>query len=249
MCGFSLIRSISLLQHVSSFAESSAFIVMIPVFFNVFILIGLFRLADYLRHKFRTTPEDEAACDLWDEGSDDAENDVAQLALSFPTVVALRFAITGQLPNLEGLEEPFMNHSVLQMVILFGGGLLGICLAIGLISWRLREQAKKSAGELKASISYEAHGGLDPIDVYMHRWVFIFINVSATIFSWAAMFGTKWALHDYLVGHGLESKPNSCLQRIVLALIVSFASFVVIRFLDLLQDMDSTGHHADKVIH
>jgi len=36
---------------------------------------------------------------------------------------------------------------------------------------------------------------------------------------------------------------------VVLALIVSFVAFVVIRFLDVLQDMDSTGHHADAIIH
>merc|ERR1712232_15483 len=117
-----------------------------------------------------------------------------------------------------------------------------------------KEKKMSAAGMVLGGVSHitgshEAHGGLDPWDVYLGRWVFIFSNVSATIFSWSAMFGTKWALANYLLAHGQESLPNSCLQRVVLALIVSFVAFVVIRFLDVLQDMDSTGHHADAIIH
>jgi hypothetical protein len=242
-CGFALIRCTETLQHVNGFVRSSPSMAMAPVLVNTLLLIGLFRLADWIRSRHS---ESGAACDLWDEEADDAENDVAQLALSFPTVVALRFAITGQLANLEGIEVPLINHSMVSIGILFGAGLVSACLAIGTICWRFKPTLASIPTRDAISNPYESFGGLDPLDVYMRRWVYIASNVGAAVFSWCAMFATKWTLHRTLLDHGLRSHPNSCLQRVVLALVVSFGSFVLIRCLDIVRDMDSTGVQADR---
>ena len=64
--------------------------------------------------------------ELWDEHCEDAENDVLGLALSFTAVSALRFWITGCLPNQEGKEEEcaveefIYFHTALQKVAMIG---------------------------------------------------------------------------------------------------------------------------------
>eukprot|EP00928_Gymnodinium_smaydae_P020481 TRINITY_DN17914_c0_g2_i1.p1 TRINITY_DN17914_c0_g2~~TRINITY_DN17914_c0_g2_i1.p1 ORF type:complete len:653 (-),score=138.46 TRINITY_DN17914_c0_g2_i1:167-1855(-) len=59
--------------------------------------------------------EDEEA---WGEETEETEDDVVGLAVSFLAVQAIRLMITGSIPNVEGEEEPELEHSWSQIIIL-----------------------------------------------------------------------------------------------------------------------------------
>ena len=70
---------------------------------------------------------------MWDDECEEAENDVMGLAVSFTTVNALRFFISGCLPNEEGKEEEcpagfpkeyLLHHTLSQKCLMIGPRLL-----------------------------------------------------------------------------------------------------------------------------
>merc|ERR1712106_172955 len=93
-----------------------------------------------------------------------------------------------------------------------------------------------------------AEEGLDSFPVYLQRWIYITSNMFATVFSWCTMFATKWTLHSFLLAGGFASHPNSCLQRVMLSLIISMGSFALVLVLDKFADMEWTGLTADLCI-
>lgn len=244
---FSLIRCIALVQHLDTFGiRESPSLSMLCVVANAFMIFWVFRGADAMRSS-AINERGRGSLDRWDEILEDIENDIAQIALSFSTVVALRFHICGTLSNLEGVEEPTQEHSAHGITMLFIVGLL--CALLGAFIITSKKHWLPEATDREDDLQDEApFVGLAPWDVYIKRWVLIIANVSATIFSVSAMFSIKWTLHRTLLHGGYASNPNSCLQRVVLALLTSFGSFLLVYFLDMLADLDATGEDADHAI-
>jgi len=132
-----------LLAHISGFASINAFGTVQAVFFSesplkAFLavpvsLAGLFvlqRISDAIREKVSMGDDGEKDEfeDLWDEETEEAENDVMGLTLSFTFINAVRFFYTGCLPNQEGKEEEcqveefLWHHTMGQKLCLIGTG-------------------------------------------------------------------------------------------------------------------------------
>jgi hypothetical protein len=134
------------------------------------------------------------------------------------------------------------------MIYLAGFVFAGFAMTIIVLKAKCDEQRY---AKVARSSSYEHEEGLDSFRVYMLRWNYIASNMFATVFSWCTMFGTKWWLHSTMMSLDahydllLPVDPNSTLQRIILALVTTFGSFVLVFVLDKLSDMDCTGAVAD----
>jgi len=256
VCGVSLIRCAALVQHLETF-RTSPMLAMMPVVFNALLLFAVFRLSDMFRSR-RHFLQVREAYDRWNQFAEEVENDIAMICLSFSVVVVARYALCGQLSNLAGVEEPIAEHTALQVLILLAVGFVFAFLAVFIIiqrkHWCLADGSPTTrAGATSHKVEesgalFAAFSGLDPWPIYISRWVFIWSGVSAIIFSWSIMFSVKWSLHRALVGAGYPSESNCCVQRMFAALVVSFGAFLVIRFLDMLADLDATGEDVDCAI-
>merc|ERR1711862_738781 len=101
-----------------------------PVFGFVMSLI-LQRITDTYR-EWKAAKDDgkkSAYEEMWDDETEEAEDDVMGLVVSFTTVGAIRFMISGCLPNQEGKEEDgcpeeyLFHHTITQKVMLLCTGI------------------------------------------------------------------------------------------------------------------------------
>jgi hypothetical protein len=62
--------------------------------------------------------------------------------------------------------------------------------------------------------------------------------------AWCLLFASHWQLRRLIT----EWDPNSMMERVLLALIVSAGAFALILVLDKIEDLDSTGENADRAL-
>jgi hypothetical protein len=104
---------------------------------------------------------------------------------------------------------------------------------------------------LNAEISDRASYGTSLAKVdkhYLDRWIEVVIKTLATNFAWCMMFSAKWSVHTIIRSQGYPSLPNSCIQRVIVAVMISSASFTLMSVLDCCSDSDVTDEKADKAI-
>jgi len=97
------------------------------------MLITVFQLSQAFRNRAKAAAAAEnragRRAKMCDEEVSEAENDVSSLSMSFLTVNVVRYALSGVLPNEEGLEEPENVHPLSCTLYLFGIGILLALLA------------------------------------------------------------------------------------------------------------------------
>lgn len=221
-----------LLGHVSGFAAINMFaemqqkvprnfycdILMAP--FAWFIIFVLGRITDFFREKHIMQDGDKNESeDLWDDVTEETEDDVVGLAVSFCFVQAVRFGIGGALPNAEG-EEPedvIVNHTVRQAMCLAG---VGILLAF-----------------LEAvRVLYVKYNGLPRL---MRQGK----NVIGMTFSWCCFFGMDWYLSCTLF-----TEEQGMMKNVVLALCVTVVALGMIFVFMLAEASDKTSEQMDEAI-
>eukprot|EP00405_Crypthecodinium_cohnii_P017861 CAMPEP_0206459302 /NCGR_PEP_ID=MMETSP0324_2-20121206/24097_1 /ASSEMBLY_ACC=CAM_ASM_000836 /TAXON_ID=2866 /ORGANISM="Crypthecodinium cohnii, Strain Seligo" /LENGTH=584 /DNA_ID=CAMNT_0053930831 /DNA_START=33 /DNA_END=1787 /DNA_ORIENTATION=- len=165
---------------------------------------------------------------LWDEETEEAEHDIAGLSLSFLMVQALRFHISGVLPDQEGIEDGHIatSHSAWQCKILFGCGLVSFVLSLMPLLLESRFQAsihdfEESTQELVARVT----------EIWNN--FFTFGN------AWCLFYGTKWALASS------DLSSEDALLGVVLALVLSATSFLFIFLLDKMVDHHLLGEESE----
>merc|ERR1719171_1822143 len=106
MVGFAAINGFGTMQQLSFFSKSwQMCLALVPI--AAVLMFAWFKVLDTLRAKIAYGDdgvEDEFE-KAWDAETEEAENDIAGLSLSFLTVQTMRLAISGILPNQEGEEE------------------------------------------------------------------------------------------------------------------------------------------------
>lgn len=224
MTGFAAINAWGTMQQLSIFTDWPPMtFVCTPIAIGG--LYVLTKTTDTIRE--RVSKGDDGEEDefekLWDEETEEAENDVLGLALSFLLTQAIRYNISGIMPNQEGEEEGAIagDHSTGQI-----GRLLG-CAALFVILTAL-VLIKKPAGEMEGFQERLFSGTL--------------VTVSMG-FAWCIFFSTRWWLGSYPY---LLADPM--LLAVVVALFLSFASFSWILVLDKIADAEWTGEKADEII-
>jgi hypothetical protein len=152
----------------------------------------------------------------------EAENEVMALSLSFLAVQALRFAISGVLPNTEGHEEPAHIRPFACSLALLAAS--AVCAALVIASVIAGKHFQEGSAKRRATAVLQ--------------------TMAAMAMAWCLLFATKWQLRRLMP----ESDPNSMMERVLLALAVSAGAFGLILVLDKIEDLDSTGEDADRAL-
>jgi len=160
----------------------------------------------------------------WDRETEEAENDVAGLSLSFIGVQALRFHICGTLPDKEGIEpwNELSAHSGRECLTLFVWGLVFGILSVIMMNVKFLFGAICSQG--KCGICGMQRGLLSLTGCYMQ-----FAN------AWCFFYSSKWALAS------LHFTSENALLHVADALFLSTVSFSLIFSLDKISDNKMLG--------
>mmetsp|Transcript_81398 Transcript_81398/g.254027 ORF Transcript_81398/g.254027 Transcript_81398/m.254027 type:complete len:485 (+) Transcript_81398:1-1455(+) len=229
------------------------------------LLFPLFRLADWFRGIYSTKLTFDAHAE-WDEEAEEAEMDIATIAISFLTIQAIRFCISGVLPHSTGMEEPQKAHPWYCIVILLLVGIVFYLLTatmVAFIACEAREEmirasdAEDAAGKVRGSlrgtlllsdIDHSAHTGLDPMNVYVSRWYKVIPKILASSGSWCLLWACVWVQPWFPQVTGLHFPPNSTAMLVVLSLFISLVMFLFIMVLDYVADLQATGPICDVTI-
>jgi len=274
-----------LLAHITGFATINAFgtvqlkyfsaspltsFLAVPLAF--FGQLVLQRVTDNIRE--RISRGDDGKVDefekKWDEETEEAENDVMGLTLSFLTINAMRFSLTGCLPNQEGkedechaaasgfgIDDELFDHTPAQKFALIGLGFFftGMVIIVRMYfpEWLEEEKIEEKYEEDKQKLveagthtKKEAHDELRPIS---HRLKIVgrlcegVVVAISMCFSWSFFYGLQMALASFAV---FEGEPQ--LLSVVLALTVSIPFMFGLIPLDWLADQDWTDDRWDAAI-
>jgi len=216
MSGFAAINAGGTLQHLELFAGTWTG-ALFSVLLNQLFLHCLFYCSDKLRRQTEALDgEVDERDELSDEYVEEAENDIASLSVSFLTVQALRFSLSGTLPNREGLEEPERSVSLACILGLYGVGLaLGIASVLLIFVFELPVIEKR------------------PL---LRRSLEIVQNQGAMAFAWCILWGTHWLAFRTQALEGVGG-IHAMAGRIVLALALSFSALAAVWVLDKIEDL------------
>eukprot|EP00746_Dinoflagellata_sp_MGD_P013689 gnl/MRDRNA2_/MRDRNA2_129691_c0_seq1.p1 gnl/MRDRNA2_/MRDRNA2_129691_c0~~gnl/MRDRNA2_/MRDRNA2_129691_c0_seq1.p1 ORF type:complete len:516 (+),score=119.85 gnl/MRDRNA2_/MRDRNA2_129691_c0_seq1:124-1671(+) len=232
MTGFAAINAFGTMQQLEIFSWNPLFCALaVPI--AVAGIYGMQRVTDtareYISTKFGDGEKDEFE-HAWDEETEEAENDVMGLALSFLITQTIRYTISGVLPNEEGEEEgaAAFSHTTIQIVLLFATGLL----AVGSMAYYIFKEPEER----------EDHHKTEAEEI-QERFIETIIVTMSMVFAWCCFFTGRWYLGTFNV---LADDPM--LLALALALLISAISFVGIRILDICADAEWSGPKVDEAI-
>mmetsp|Transcript_133520 Transcript_133520/g.345616 ORF Transcript_133520/g.345616 Transcript_133520/m.345616 type:complete len:618 (-) Transcript_133520:95-1948(-) len=220
MAGFAAIAAGGSMQQSALFRKNPA-LCFVPVLVTTLVLIAMFQGTAVFRERLRAEAKlagrQGKRAALVHEAVGEAENDILSLAASFLTVQVCRFAITGQLPNEEGLEEPMLfTLGRTHVLALWGVGVL-FCTA-SILTAKIRSSVT-SENEEEESVS--------------ERVVDVIMNTCAMAFAWCILMGARWA---WMLNPLLGIEVHTIDGRIMLAITLSLATFFVVYGLDKVDD-------------
>jgi len=171
------------------------------------------------------------ALKIWHEEVRESETDVGGLCVSFLTVQACRFNISGVLPDTLGIEEENYTHPLWCTFGLYGCSLLFVILIVPVfLMYAEYEEKKPAPGSCES---------------FMQRMVMVLLNAVCMAFAWCLLYGTKWEAARLLPFLG---NPNMITGRVFLAMIISTFGVLLILTLDKIADAPWTGDMADAII-
>jgi len=221
--GFSSIHAWCSLQQLSFFSQSP---------FMAFSVVPLAVLGQYLIHEIfklireRVSLQDNEIDEyeeIWEEMTEDAENDVFALAVSFVIGQSFRYLFGGHLPNAEGIErhEFLVSHTPISMIQLLVTSWVMIACVFSLV--------------------FAAHAAND--NKRLSRIVTVARGIASMSFAWTFFFSTKW----FLAGQEYIGR-DQMMVTVVEAMAITFVAFGSISVLDKLADSECTGDETDKAI-
>jgi len=239
MSGFAAICSGASMQQLETF-KTSPIMVFLPAILNQAFLVVVFYAFSVVRaRKIKEAAAKGRAglrAKMCHEEVTEAENDISSLALSFLITQAIRFAVSGQRPNEEGLEEPEVKHGYNCVFILYG---IGISLALSSGIWIAIDSALKPKEEPKKE-KKEGEGGEggeeEEEESVAVRFCEIMMNTSGMLFAWCTMWATRWAFVMSPTLHKIDCKFPSTMARVTLAITLSFFVVLVIIVIDRFDD-------------
>ncbi|CAL1150633.1 unnamed protein product [Cladocopium goreaui] len=248
--GFAAINAWGTLQQAAPRILPCSFLVPALAFAGIFCI---YQATEKLRKKWTDMDGEEDEFEkLWAEEVAETEDDVMSLAVSFLLVQALRFLISGHLPDTEGNDPPGLKQSNLSCELLFLAALAFGCFDVVQISVRKcfesgsngqedGDVADRVAGDVEATpasqTSRRSHS-FNPLDKE-HRWSTWGRDIFAMSTAWCLHFAVDWCLSANLNWDG-------ALLAVLCALVVTFLAIIVIFVLDKLADMDFTDDEVDS---
>jgi len=167
---------------------------------------------------------------VFDEEVYESEVDVAGLAVSFLSIQAFRYNISGVLPNSMGMEEhDFIHGDGCEEQL--AGVVFGSLVATTLLGAIVGKFDKKPASGTCSS--------------FCRRAMVMLQQAAATAVSWSLLYLSKWFLSKH--NDSLEN-PNTVTSALVSAMGISCLSICLIFTLDSIADAPFTGDAADDAI-
>jgi len=220
MAGFAAIHAGGKLQHLEGFS-GTPLTAAASVIVNVLVLGVVFLLAYCIRSCFGQSDEIR----IWEEETEEAENEIASLALSFLGVQAIRFQLGRNLPSIVGLEPALMTHDVGYVY-----GLLCCAVVLGACS-------------VFVLMLYDGH-----------RVMHIVQTTASMSFAWCIFYASKECVADLACAlrHASSLNQDTVQMRVMVACALSCASLALIFILDKVEHMidavEGKGNSADKAI-
>eukprot|EP00403_Amphidinium_massartii_P037603 CAMPEP_0178437998 /NCGR_PEP_ID=MMETSP0689_2-20121128/35317_1 /TAXON_ID=160604 /ORGANISM="Amphidinium massartii, Strain CS-259" /LENGTH=694 /DNA_ID=CAMNT_0020060289 /DNA_START=26 /DNA_END=2110 /DNA_ORIENTATION=- len=156
----------------------------------------------------------DAVYDMYEEAAMEAENDISSLAGSFLLVQVVRYVLTGELPDMAGVNRVLPDDLGVDELHLIG--MVFACLSVVLILITP-----------KLGLEEDSHAG---------RVMEVLTSGAGMSFAWCILFAARWMFMKNPrleeAGVGVERIAG----RIILALALSVASMAVIFVLDKLDD-------------
>eukprot|EP00404_Azadinium_spinosum_P045697 CAMPEP_0180820580 /NCGR_PEP_ID=MMETSP1038_2-20121128/70362_1 /TAXON_ID=632150 /ORGANISM="Azadinium spinosum, Strain 3D9" /LENGTH=627 /DNA_ID=CAMNT_0022862683 /DNA_START=83 /DNA_END=1968 /DNA_ORIENTATION=- len=224
MTGFAAINAGGVLQQHDFFA-SSPMAALVPVFLNQIILFIVFLVSQQVLDSAANAPKADGdrhgwRMTLFRQELRRSETHVAALSLSFLAVQVLRFQLTGDLPQKEGLDRNTMPHSWYSVL-----GLSACCIVFAafnvILAIRVGQQAPAAGLLVQGSGGHVQDGGCQ-----LFRMV---LDVCDEVEA----FRLDRALGPMLAP---SLDPGSVAGRVVIAIVISCGSFVLIFVLDSIED-------------
>jgi hypothetical protein len=183
----------------------------------------------------------------WDDETEESENDVIGLSLSFLTAQVLRFIIGGHLPDEEG-KEPHIygfHHSAWHCKELM---FMGVVFLAGLvIVLQIRGRYPDAVEEIKCERKLTKKQEEEAETKYKtYEWIIRPLLQGQVYCScgmaWCFFYGTYWTVA------ATGWTDQDALLQVIIALVISACSFSVIYAFDKIEDSGILGEEADKVI-
>jgi hypothetical protein len=224
MTGFATINAFGYLQHSPIFQPLGVLGAFLAVPMAGVGMLLFFWLLQRLRKVIIDNDGDTEEDEKWEDETEEAENEVLSLSLSFLTVQALRFWIGGELPDIEGAETLLSvhNHTYKNVLMLALGAVIFGGAAVGLVAVRnhLAAKAQAAVGDEHA---------------FSRRFAVMGQGFCTMGKAWCIFYASRWAVEI----SGLEIEET--LLRVLLAMLVTTFSFCFIFALDKIAD----SHHGD----
>lgn len=179
---------------------------------------------------------------VWHDNTAEAEDDVMGLCCSWLMAQALRFWISGVLPNVEG-EDKLEEHAVTQICILAAIG-VSLAVFVGIVI-ALRETFKTEEKETQfpaGDVNVESAGANE--ETASGRFINCGICTIGMSMAWCAFFSSKWFTQNL----SFMSGQSEMILTITTALFISLWAFFLIWCLDKLADADWTPDTVDEGI-
>mmetsp|Transcript_25437 Transcript_25437/g.46185 ORF Transcript_25437/g.46185 Transcript_25437/m.46185 type:complete len:491 (+) Transcript_25437:67-1539(+) len=243
LAGFASISAWGSLQQLDYFNTPEMSFAVLPITYaGQFMLHTLF---DSIRQVVALS--DDGEMDefeiAWQKETGECEKNILGLTLSFNLIQAVRFSITGTLPDKEG-EFDWQTRQRAQLAgqqfWLYGIGISFACLMT--LLFVLMARSKEAEEKMKKHEEYEDGDGDEEEEDILEQAISCGILTMSMAFAWCMVFGTRIWLAAW------PQLEDPMLSSIVLTMLVTFGSLSILRPLDMLADADWTGDLIDDAI-
>lgn len=228
--GFASINAFSNMQQLDFFRQSVGHsLLVVPIAWVVLTILQ--RITDTIRERKIGDIRDLFE-DSWDDETEEAENDVMGLTISFLITQTCRFGVTGKLANAEGAEEhgaweegELHTHTWMQFLKLGFCAIVAVAIASFSISRNreAEEEQEKKETEM-AQLTFEQTQRMETTKRFWETWI-----VATTMtFAWCLFFGYQWLVAWFI--------HDEMILGVCLALFSSGFCFVKIYFCDKMSD-------------
>eukprot|EP00929_Paragymnodinium_shiwhaense_P064571 TRINITY_DN32353_c0_g1_i1.p1 TRINITY_DN32353_c0_g1~~TRINITY_DN32353_c0_g1_i1.p1 ORF type:complete len:632 (+),score=81.10 TRINITY_DN32353_c0_g1_i1:133-1896(+) len=232
---FACINGFGRYQHLGFFAESPAASVL-PIVMLVLLLKLLFRISDAVR-SFGKWPEH--VLEIWDEVSEETENDVAFISISFLLVQSLRYGFVGEMPDMEGILEAEVENPWGLMLQLLGMAVLFAVITMGMYFLIASRVLATDSNACVASEELYAHKNsveFATCSVYLWRWFKNIHFITSTASAWCLMFSVQAVFLVVPAPNGKHFRKTSSIQSLCFAMAMSGLCFSLVFILDVIHD-------------
>lgn len=250
--GFASINAWGSLQQLEFFNTPLMSFAVVPISGTGQFLLQ--RITDAIRNY--VSRSDDGITDefeeAWDEETEECENDVMGLTLSFNMTQAIRFGLTGTLPNQEGevewydLRQEWESNSQFWMYVV--GAILAGLMTFTFM-WMPREGEREDETwdpeQVDEAASSKEDAGEEEEEKeasLLERTLEVVVLTLSMGFAWCVFFATRIWLTSW------SELEDPMLLGVILTMVITCASFLSIRLLDCLADADFTGDRADDAI-